>query len=70
MEEGYQGYQSLSHSKWDCKYHLLFIPKKRRNALFGRARGYLGEKGGEIRKLSYFIAQISKRDSLARNLTT
>jgi hypothetical protein len=38
MQEGYQGYQSLSHSKWDCKYHVVFIPKKRRRALFGRAR--------------------------------
>jgi putative transposase len=43
MAEGYQGYQSLSHSKWDCKYHVVFIPKKRRKALFGRARRHLGE---------------------------
>ncbi|MDZ4149917.1 MAG: IS200/IS605 family transposase, partial [Methylicorpusculum sp.] len=28
-------YQSLSHSKWDCKYHVVFIPKRRRKALFG-----------------------------------
>jgi REP element-mobilizing transposase RayT len=38
MAEGYLGYQSLSHSKWDCKYHVVFIPKKRRKALFGQAR--------------------------------
>ena len=43
MEEGYQVYQSLSHSKWGCKYHVVFIPKKRRKALFGQARRYLGE---------------------------
>jgi putative transposase len=43
VEESYQGYRSLSHSKWDCKYHVVFIPKKRRKALFGRARRYLGE---------------------------
>jgi len=42
MEESYPGYQSLSHSKWDCKYHVVFIPKKRRRALFGQARRYLG----------------------------
>ena len=23
-------YQSLSHSKWDCKYHVVFVPKRRR----------------------------------------
>jgi len=43
MEESYQDYRSLSHSKWDCKYHVVFIPKRRRKALFGRARRYLGE---------------------------
>ncbi len=43
MEENIQGYRSLSHSKWDCKYHVVFIPKRRRKALFGRARRQLGE---------------------------
>ncbi len=43
MEEVEQAYQSLSHSKWDCKYHVVFIPKKRRRALFGQTRRYLGE---------------------------
>ena len=42
MEEVKQAYQSLSHSKWDCKYHVVFIPKKRRKALFGQARRHLG----------------------------
>ena len=23
-------YQSLSHTKWDCKYHVVFVPKRRR----------------------------------------
>ena len=27
-------FQSLSHSRWDCKYHVVFIPKKRRKVLF------------------------------------
>jgi len=43
MEESFRGYRSLSHSKWDCKYHVVFIPKKRRKALFGQARRHLGE---------------------------
>ena len=38
MEEVKQGYQSLSHSKWDCKYLVVFIPKKRRKVLFQQAR--------------------------------
>lgn len=35
--------ESLSHSVWDCKYHVVFIPKKRRKTLYGELRRYLGE---------------------------
>ena len=35
-------YQSLSHSKWDCKYHVVFVPKQRRKAIFGQTRRQLG----------------------------
>jgi len=34
---------SLAHSKWDCKYHIVFIPKYRRKAIFGVIRKGLGE---------------------------
>src|SRR5258708_33048577 len=36
-------YESLSHSKWECKYHVVFIPKCRRETLFGQIRQHLGE---------------------------
>ena len=35
-------YQSLSHSRWNCKYHVVFVPKRRRKALFGHIRKALG----------------------------
>jgi putative transposase len=35
--------ESLSHSKWECKYHVVFIPKCRRKALYGELRRHLGE---------------------------
>ena len=35
-------YQSLSHSKWNCKYHVVFIPKGRRKMVFGQIRKQLG----------------------------
>ena len=35
--------QSLNHSKWECKYHVVFIPKCRRKALYAQLRRYLGE---------------------------
>jgi putative transposase len=34
-------YESLSHSKRDCKYHLVFIPKYRKAVLYGKIREYL-----------------------------
>jgi putative transposase len=36
-------YQSLNHSMWECKYHVVFIPKYRRKALFTQLRPHLGE---------------------------
>ena len=36
-------YESLSHTKWECKYHVVFIPKYRRKALYGELRQHLGE---------------------------
>ena len=35
--------ESLSHTRWECKYHIVFIPKYRRKALFGQIRKELGE---------------------------
>jgi putative transposase len=36
-------YESLSHTKWECKYHVVFIPKRRRKLLYGELRQHLGE---------------------------
>jgi putative transposase len=35
--------ESLSHSKWECKYHIVFIPKCRRKTLYAPLRRHLGE---------------------------
>jgi REP element-mobilizing transposase RayT len=35
--------ETLSHTKWDCKYHVVFIPKYRRKALYHELRWHLGE---------------------------
>ncbi len=34
---------SLNHSRWECKYHVVFIPKYRKRSIFGRIRSELGE---------------------------
>ena len=36
-------YESLSHSRWECKYHVVFIPKCRRRTLYEQLRQPLGE---------------------------
>ena len=41
-------YGSLTHSKWDCKYHVVFIPKFRKKQLFGEIRRYLGDVFHEL----------------------
>ena len=35
--------ESLSHAKWECKYHLVFIPKCRRKTLYEQLHRHLGE---------------------------
>ena len=35
--------QSLSHSKWNCKYHIVFAPKYRRQAVYGKLKSDIGK---------------------------
>jgi len=41
---------SLSHTRWECKYHVVWIPKCRRKVLFGKLRSHLGEIFRELAK--------------------
>mgnify|MGYP001828413006 CR=1 FL=1 len=36
-------YKSLAHTHYDCKYHIVFIPKYRKKVIYGKIREYLGE---------------------------
>ncbi len=36
-------YKTLQHTEWECKYHVIFIPKYRRKVLYGELRRQLGE---------------------------
>jgi putative transposase len=36
-------YQKLNHTTWNCKYHIVFIPKRRKKVIFGELRKYMGE---------------------------
>ena len=43
-------YESLNHTKWECKYHVVFIPKCRRKVLYGKLRQHLGEVFHQLAK--------------------
>ena len=36
-------WESLSHVRWDCKYHVVLVPKYRKRVLYGRLKRELGE---------------------------
>jgi|SRR5947209_18462501 len=36
-------FKSLNHTRWECKYHIVFIPKCRRKTLYSQLRVHLGE---------------------------
>jgi len=46
MKDGW----NLSHTRWECKYHIVWIPKYRKKNLFGQVRKYIGEV---IRELAH-----------------
>ena len=35
--------QSLSHTTWNCKYHIVFAPKYRRRVIYGTVRKEIGK---------------------------
>ena len=42
------GFQSLSHSRWDCKYRVVFVPKGRKKSLYGKVREFLKKAFHEL----------------------
>ena len=42
MEDKLTNYQSLSHVRWDCKYHVVMVPKYRKKTIYGQLRKEMG----------------------------
>ena len=57
-------YESLNHTKWECKYHLVWIPKSRKKVLYGQLRKELGQilRGLAMQKESEVIEGTLKAD--------
>jgi REP element-mobilizing transposase RayT len=59
-------YESLSYSKWECKYHVVFVPKCRRKTLYGEC-----EKAPRVaswRSKRKPAANCRERDSAVRSI--
>ncbi len=42
-KKNYIDYNSLSHTKWECKYHIVFAPKYRRQIIYGKIKSEIGK---------------------------
>lgn len=50
--------ENLSHTKWECKYHLIWIPKYRKKQIYGGLRKHLGQVFRELaRRADWEISQ-------------
>ena len=43
-----ENFESLSHVRWECKYHIVFIPKYRRKVIYGKLRGPWADSSGPV----------------------
>ena len=57
-------YESLHHTKWECKYHVVWIPKWRKRVLYGQLRRELGQilRGLAVQKESEIMEGTLKAD--------
>ena len=46
-----EDYGSLNHTRWECKYHVIFIPKYRKKSMYAELRKYLGSLFKELARM-------------------
>ena len=61
-------YESLSHTKWECKYHVIFIPKYRRKALYRQLRAHMGPVFRELARQRQDLWKFHDLNGLSRLL--
>lgn len=57
----YNDNNSLAHTKWNCKYHIVFAPKYRRQEIYGKIRVEIGKI------LSIANCRISQREKFSND---
>ncbi|MGI6772272.1 MAG: hypothetical protein GX264_07335 [Clostridiales bacterium] len=59
---------SLSHTKWNCKYHIVFEPKYRSREFWCRGY-YAGTTGKNTSRIAEYIRNQLKEDQMSEQLT-
>jgi REP element-mobilizing transposase RayT len=60
-------YESLKHTRWECKYHVVFIPKCRRKKLYEQLRQHLGDfTGRHLWARGYFVSTVGRDEKVIR----
>lgn len=49
---------SLAHTQWECKYHIVFAPKYRRQIIYGKIRQDIGQMIRKLCEYSRYFASI------------
>ncbi len=58
-----RGNSSLSHTVWDCKYYVVWIPKYRRKDVEGRARNFVGQS---FWARGYYVSTVGRDEEIIR----
>jgi len=61
--------QSLAHTKWMCKYHIVFTPKYRRKIIYNKLREDIRDiirdccKGSKVNEVTLLSANVDREDA-------
>ena len=65
--------KSLSHTSWNCKYHIVLVPKYRRKVIYGKLRKdkgyYVNTVGGNEAKIREYIQEQEFNDQMCDQLS-
>ena len=57
---------SLAHTRWNCKYHIVFAPKYRRQAIYGQIRTDMEGFWGILKRERYYGRRFTSREELVK----
>ena len=61
---------SLAHTRWNCKYHIVFAPKYRRQAIYGQIRTDMEGFWGILKRERYYGRRFTSKRELVQMIET